>query len=42
MLTSANNVITKIDDNSFTFRSLGREVDGELLPGVDEITIVRK
>lgn len=36
------NVITKIDDNSFTFRSLGREVDGELLPGVDEITIVRK
>lgn len=39
---SGINVMTKIDDNSFTFRSLGREVDGELLPGVDEITIVRK
>ncbi len=36
------NIMTKIDENSFTFRSLGREVDGELLPGVDEITIVRK
>ncbi|QDT27889.1 SnoaL-like domain protein [Gimesia panareensis] len=39
---SGVNVMTKIDENTFTFRSLGREVDGELLPGVDEITIVRK
>ena len=39
---SGINIMTKVDDNTFTFRSLGREIDGELLPGIDEITVVRK
>ena len=39
---SGINIITKVDDNTFKFRSLGREVDGVLLPGVEEITVVRQ
>jgi uncharacterized protein (TIGR02246 family) len=35
-------IITKVDDNSFTFESIGRQVDGELLPNVEPITIVRQ
>ncbi|MBI2823734.1 MAG: SgcJ/EcaC family oxidoreductase [Planctomycetia bacterium] len=34
-------IITKIDDDSFTWQSIGREVDGELLPNVAPITAVR-
>jgi len=39
---SSMNIITKIDDNSFRWRSTGRECDGELLPNIDPITIIRK
>src|SRR5690606_4732441 len=39
---SGINIMTKVDDDTFTFRSLGREVDGILLPGIDEITVVRQ
>jgi uncharacterized protein (TIGR02246 family) len=39
---TAIQIIKKIDDNSFTFESIGRQVDGELLPNVEPITIVRK
>jgi uncharacterized protein (TIGR02246 family) len=39
---TAVHIITKIDDNSFTWQSIGREVDGEILPNVDPITIVRR
>lgn len=35
-------VVTFIDDNSFTWKSVDREIDGELLPDTNEITIVRK
>lgn len=35
-------IITKIDDNSFTWQSVSREVDGEILPNVEPVTIVRK
>jgi hypothetical protein len=38
---TAVQIITKLDDNSFTWESIGREVDGELLPNVEPITIVR-
>ncbi len=39
---SAVNVLTYVDDNSFKWRSSGREVDGQLLPNVPEVTVVRK
>jgi uncharacterized protein (TIGR02246 family) len=40
--SSATNIITQIDDNSFTWQSINRQVDGEILPSVDEILNVRK
>jgi uncharacterized protein (TIGR02246 family) len=40
--SSATNIITQVDDNSFTWQSINREVDGEILPNVDEILNVRK
>jgi len=39
---SANNTYTYVDENTFTFRSTGREMDGELLPNIAEIAVVRK
>jgi uncharacterized protein (TIGR02246 family) len=39
--SSAVNIITRIDDDSFTWQSIQREVDGELLPNVDEVLVVR-
>lgn len=35
-------VITKVDNDHFTFQSIGRQVDGEILPDIEPITIVRK
>ena len=31
-----------IDNDSFTWQSIHRDVDGEMLPNVDEVLIVRK
>ena len=39
---SSINVITPVDKDSFTWQSIGREVDGELLPNTPKVTIVRK
>jgi uncharacterized protein (TIGR02246 family) len=39
---SATNIYTYVDDDTYTWRSIGREVAGELLPNVDEVTVVRK
>ena len=39
---SAINVMTLVDDKTLKWRSIGREIDGELLPNVPEVTIVRK
>lgn len=36
------NIIRLIDDDTFTWQSVGREVDGELLPNIDEVTVIRK
>jgi uncharacterized protein (TIGR02246 family) len=41
-VSSAVNVITKIDDNSFTWQTINREIDGDVLPNVDEVLVVRK
>ena len=40
--TSAVNVIKQIDNNSFTWQSVERSVNGDPLPEVDEVLIVRK
>ncbi len=36
------NIIRLIDNDTFTLQSVGREVDGELLPNIDEVTVLRK
>jgi uncharacterized protein (TIGR02246 family) len=40
--STAVNIITRIDDDSYTWRSVNREVEGEVLPNVEEIRIVRE
>ncbi len=39
---SSMNIYTYVDPNSFTWQSIGREVNGEPLPDIDEVTVVRK
>jgi hypothetical protein len=38
---SATNILTRIDDDTATWQSVNRSVDGELLPNVPEVPIVR-
>jgi hypothetical protein len=40
--TSSVNIITRIDHNHLTWQSIGREVDGRLLPNIDPVTVVRQ
>jgi uncharacterized protein (TIGR02246 family) len=40
--SSAVNIIKKINDDSFTWQTVQRSVNGDLLPDIDEVTIVRK
>lgn len=39
---SSINIYTYVNPSSFTWQSVSREVDGELLPDIDEVTVVRK
>ena len=39
---SSINIITRIDNNSFTWQSTGREIDGELQASIGPVTVVRK
>ena len=39
---SATNIYTLVDGNTFTWKSIGRKVDGEFLPNVEEVKMVRK
>jgi hypothetical protein len=39
---SAMNVLTYVNDDKFTWKSVDREIDGQLQPDTDEITLVRK
>ncbi len=39
---SSMNIYTYVDPNTFTWQSVSREVEGELLPDIDEVTVVRK
>lgn len=40
--TSFVNVITYVDDDTFTFQSVDRVAGGEILPNVDEVVVVRQ
>ena len=40
--SSAVNIMKQIDNDSFTWQSVQRSVNGDLLPDVDEVTVVRK
>ncbi len=40
--SSAVNIITPVDGNSFTWQSVDRAAGGELLPSVDEVLVVRQ
>jgi uncharacterized protein (TIGR02246 family) len=40
--SSAVNIITPVDEDSFTWQSVQREIDGDILPNVDEVLVVRK
>jgi uncharacterized protein (TIGR02246 family) len=39
--TSAVNILTVLDNNTFTWQSTGRELDGEILPNVEPVKMVR-
>ena len=38
---SSVNIITYVDDNRFKWQSVSRMADGELLPNIDEVVVVR-
>lgn len=38
---SAVNILTYVDRNTLKWQSIGREIDGELLPNIEEVTVVR-
>lgn len=40
--SSSTNIMTCLDDNTFTWQSVNRAVEGELLPNVDEVVVVRQ
>ncbi|MCY2986272.1 MAG: SgcJ/EcaC family oxidoreductase [Planctomycetota bacterium] len=40
--SSSVNIITYVDDNTCTLQSVNRTVDGEMLPNVDEVKIVKE
>ncbi len=39
---SSINIYTPVNSDTFTWQSVGREVGGELLPNIGEVTVVRK
>lgn len=39
---SSTNILTRVDQKTFTWESMGREVGGEMLPNVEAVTIVRQ
>jgi hypothetical protein len=41
-LGSSINILTPVDDNSFQWQSTGRELDGEILPDIAPVTVVRQ
>ena len=39
---SATNIYTLVDANTFTWKSIGRKMDDEFLPNIEEVKVVRK
>lgn len=39
---TATNILTRIDDDTATWQSVNRSIDGELLPNVDEVPLIRQ
>ncbi len=39
---AATQIITRIDDNKYTYQAQARTVDGQILPNIDEVTMIRK
>jgi hypothetical protein len=39
---SAIRIITPIDENTFRLEVIGREIDGEIQPNIDPVTVIRK
>ena len=39
---SSVNILTYVDPNTFKWQSIGREIAGELLPNIEEVTVVRE
>jgi hypothetical protein len=39
---SSVNIVKHLDNNSFTLQSVARAVDGEILPNIDEVRIIRQ
>lgn len=39
---SATNVYTPVDANSYTWQSIGRKLDGQFLPNIDNVKFSRK
>ena len=40
-LASATYIYTKVDDNTYTFSSVGRDIDGDLLPNIGPFTMTK-
>lgn len=40
--TTATNIFKKVDDDSFSWQSINRTVDGEVQPNIEEVLITRK
>lgn len=40
--SSVVNIVTRLDDNTCTLQAVNRTVDGELLPNIDEVKIVKE
>ncbi|MCC9609143.1 nuclear transport factor 2 family protein [Blastopirellula sp. JC732] len=38
---TATNIYEKIDENTMRFESIGRQVDGELMPSIEPVTVTR-
>lgn len=39
---TATNIYSKINDSTYTFAAINREVDGEVLPNIDPVKVVRQ
>jgi hypothetical protein len=39
---TATNIYTLVDNNTLVWKSVGRKLDGEFLPNIDEVTMARK